>query len=231
MKKRKRELMARYSMSSFDIFVYEFFKILLGMDRAYRYISKISKWKYGKKDNLSRFCVEYYYHVAVGKYTYGWEQLKHHSIYLESIGSFCSIAFDVNIAEGTHPISYVTTSPIAYDPAFGMAKTYNKDVLALTHKAIIGNDVWIGRNAVILSGVKIGNGAIIGAGAVVIKDVPDYAIVGGVPAKIIRYRFTPEIIETLNKIKWWEWSDEKIISNLNLLSNPEKFIEKFKDSL
>jgi serine acetyltransferase len=78
-----------------------------------------------------------------------------------------------------------------------------------------------------LRGAKIGNGAVIGAGAVVTKDVPDYAIVGGVPAKIIRYRFEPEEIEALNRIKWWDWPDKKIKENIELMHNPKKFIKKF----
>ena len=122
----------------------------------------------------------------------------------------------------------VTTHPISYDPSFGMAKEYNKEARALVKQSIIGNDVWIGTNAILFPGIKIGNGAIIGAGAVVNKDVPDYAIVAGIPAKIIRYRFDNEIIEGLNQIKWWEWPDDKIKDNLDLLHNPNKFLEKFK---
>ncbi|MBR6669381.1 MAG: CatB-related O-acetyltransferase, partial [Ruminococcus sp.] len=74
----------------------------------------------------------------------------------------------------------------------------------------IGNDVWFGKNVLITNGANIGNGVIAGAGAVITKDVPDYAIVGGVPARIIRYRYTPEQIEALNKIQWWNWSDDEI---------------------
>ena len=79
---------------------------------------------------------------------------------------------------------------------------------------IIGNDVWIGYEAVIMSGVNIGDGAIIGTRAVVTKDIPPYTIVGGVPAKIIRKRFSDEVISQLLEIKWWDWNKEKIKNNI-----------------
>ena len=82
---------------------------------------------------------------------------------------------------------------------------------------VIGNDVWIGFNATIMPGVHIGNGAIIGTNALVTKDVPDYAIVGGNPAKLIRMRFDQETREKLLEIKWWDWSIDKILANLNML--------------
>ena len=77
----------------------------------------------------------------------------------------------------------------------------------------IKNDVWIGDNVIILAGVTVGNGACIGAGAVVTKDVPPYAIVGGNPARVIKYRFEPEVIKFLEDVKWWEWSDDRIKKN------------------
>lgn len=95
----------------------------------------------------------------------------------------------------------------------------------------IKNDVWIGERAIILSGVTIGNGAIIAAGAVVTKDVPDFAIVGGVPAKIIKYRFAPEEIDVLNKTHWWDWSDEKIRKSMQLFKNKEMFFKYFQNEV
>lgn len=93
---------------------------------------------------------------------------------------------------------------------------------------IIGNDVWVGLNAIILAGVKIGDGAIIGAGAVVTHSVPAYAIVGGVPAKILRYRYTEKQRAELLKIAWWNWSDEKIKTNAYYFyGDVDDFIQKF----
>ena len=84
---------------------------------------------------------------------------------------------------------------------------------------MIGNDVWIGYEAVIMSGVVIGDGAIIGAHAVVSKDVPPYTIVGGIPAKPIRKRFSDEVVSSLLEIKWWEWSDERIRENISAIQS------------
>ena len=97
------------------------------------------------------------------------------------------------------------------------------------NKLVIGNDVWVGTYAFInCSKVKsIGDGAIIGAGAVVLEDVPPYAVVVGVPAKIKRYRFPPEMIETLLRIKWWNWSIDEINANADALFSPEIFYERF----
>lgn len=93
----------------------------------------------------------------------------------------------------------------------------------------IGNDVWIGRDVTILPSVNIGDGAVIGTGAVVNRDIPPYAIAVGVPAKVIKYRFTPDEIEKLLKIKWWNWTDEQIKKNIDLLYKPELYFRRFKD--
>lgn len=94
----------------------------------------------------------------------------------------------------------------------------------------IGNDVWIGANSFINCSkvTTIGDGAIIGAGAVVLEDVPPYAVVGGTPAKVRRYRYAPEMIETLLKVRWWDWSVEEINANADALMRPEVFYERFR---
>jgi len=93
---------------------------------------------------------------------------------------------------------------------------------------VIGNDVWLGRNSLVLSGVTIGDGAVVAAGAVVTSDIPAYAIAGGVPAKVIRYRFTPEQIAALLRIRWWDWPDEAIVAEVDLLcgGNIDEFIRR-----
>lgn len=173
---------------------------------------------------------------TIGRYSYG--VMKHiHNPYLKEIGSFCSINKDANIGPINHPLSYISTNPILYrtileasgeemipgvlNPGSGV----DTFLVNGSKEIIIKNDVWIGTNTLIMPGVTIGNGAIIAGGAVVTKDVPDYAIVGGVPAKVIKYRFTKEEIKKLLTIKWWEWPIEKIKANVDLLRNPEKFFE------
>ncbi len=133
------------------------------------------------------------------------------------IGKFCSIACGAKFifTSANHTMKSLSTYPF---PIF--FEEWGLDVANVTEAwdnkgdIIIGNDVWIGYEAVILSGVTVGDGAIIGARAVVTKDVPPYTIVGGVPARHIRRRFDEETVTRLMELKWWEWSDEKIKNNL-----------------
>ena len=129
------------------------------------------------------------------------------------IGKFCSIACEAKFLfnSANHSLSSLSTYPF---PIF--FEEWNLDVKNITEAwdnkgdIVIGNDVWIGYEAVILAGVTIGDGAVIGARAVVTKDIPPYTIVGGVPAKPIRKRFSQETIDLLLKIKWWNWPEERI---------------------
>jgi acetyltransferase-like isoleucine patch superfamily enzyme len=132
-----------------------------------------------------------------------------------SIGRYCSIANNVLIGPAEHPTNYLSTYDVFLDYTFYKERSLKK--------TIIGNDVWIGANAVIRRGIKIGDGAVVGAGAIVLSDVPPYAIVAGVPAKIIRYRFNEEIIKKLLELKWWE-IDETLLSSMDF-SDIEKCIK------
>ncbi|MEK5040732.1 DapH/DapD/GlmU-related protein [Sporosarcina sp. FSL K6-3457] len=164
--------------------------------------------------------------IRIGKYTYGINpSTATYPDQIEEIGAFCSINYTASIGSKNHPIKFVSTHPFLYNANRGFIESDNTEY-RMDNKVIIGNDVWIGAHAVILPGVSIGNGAIVGAGAVVTKDVPPFAIVGGVPAKIIRYRFKQDIIEAMQEIKWWNWTDEKIKSNLDLFYSPEEFVKK-----
>lgn len=181
-----------------------------------------------KNEDLQYFCPfesTKQFKVKIGKYTYGVNQkTATYPEQIKEIGAFCSINYTASIGSMNHPTDLVSTHPFLYLQNRGfIAKDITK--YQLNKKVTIGNDVWIGAHAVILPGVKIGNGAIIGAGAVVTKDVPPYAIVGGVPAKVIRYRFSKEIINAMEEIQWWNWDDEKIKANLELFFNPEEFVK------
>lgn len=133
------------------------------------------------------------------------------------IGAFCSIGSSCSIGGGVHPTDRVSTSPVFYDSSNCFKeKNYISTDSRKPFKqpqTIIGNDVWIGENVFVSAGVNIGDGAVIGAHAVITKDVPPYAIVAGVPAKILRYRFDEATIKELMATQWWEWSDEKLAEN------------------
>jgi acetyltransferase-like isoleucine patch superfamily enzyme len=125
------------------------------------------------------------------------------------IGKFCSIAANVTIGPGIHKIDSVSTHPAFYLKDTPLLKVFVKEDLFVPFKlTTIGHDVWIGINAVLIDGVTIGTGAIIASGAVVTKDVPPYAIVGGVPAKVLRFRFGQIEIEKLLLSQWWMNTDE-----------------------
>ena len=173
-----------------------------------------------------------YHECFVGRGTYGYESLMKRGVLCDKIGRFCSINETARVVEN-HLLSAVTTSPIIENEIIPLSNFYKSENQCLSNskrinsKVTIGNDVWIGYRAIICQGVTIGDGAIIGAGAVVTKDVAPYTIVGGVPAKEIRKRFSDEIIAKFLKIKWWDWSLEKINTNLELFYQPEKFVGKF----
>lgn len=137
------------------------------------------------------------------------------------IGKFCSISGNVTVGLPTHPTNFISTSPIFFSPNNGTGTTWSnkKTFNDQPERTIIGNDVWIGINSIIMGGIKIGNGAIVAAGSIVTKDVPDYTIVGGVPAKVIRKRFDHETIANLTKSKWWDKPDYLLKQNIELFNN------------
>ena len=147
--------------------------------------------------------------ATIGDYTY---VEPYTTIISAQIGKYCSVGKCCQIGAWEHPIQNITTSPEILRKIVKRGDLYND----LPAPSIIGNDVWIGSNAVIKGGVQVGNGAIVAAGAVVTKNIPPYAIVAGVPAKIIRYRFEEDVVNKLLDLKWWDWSVEDIIKKKKL---------------
>jgi len=137
------------------------------------------------------------------------------SISRTTIGKFCSIGPDCKIGLGKHPTKdFISTHPIFFSTLKQAQVTFaDKDYFMEFEDIEIGNDVWIGANVIVVDGIKIGDGAIVATGSVVTKDIPPYAIVGGVPAKLIRYRFEKNEIEKLLKVKWWDMDIEYLKNN------------------
>jgi Acetyltransferase (isoleucine patch superfamily) len=152
------------------------------------------------------------------------------------IGRFCSIASNVVVIPEQHPLSFVSTWPFFYSSVFEEPswtsfqgpcryEGYREIIDSNSKRAfylIVGNDVWIGAHVLIKGGIRIGDGAVIGMGSVVTKDVPAYAIIGGNPAHLIRYRFEKDVIERLLLSKWWELPLEEIISLREDFGDPSK---------
>lgn len=132
------------------------------------------------------------------------------------IGNFCSISFDVKIGLRNHRLDVLSTSPYFYQKSKGWVANDN---MPLSEPVIIGHDVLISANAVIIEGIQIGTGAVVAAGAVVINDVPPYAVVAGVPAKIVKYRFEEEQIVNLLKSEWWLKPENHLRSKIEELNN------------
>lgn len=181
---------------------------LLGID--YRHILKVVDDVYLKEDHFS----------SVGIHTYD----NHAKVYRWSeapliIGKYCAISYGVKFVmdDGKHKVNVVSSYP------FKKNKVEQKEGITL------GNDVWIGMNAIILYGVHIGNGVTVAAGAVVTQDVPDYCVVAGVPAKIVKRKGSDEEIAEMNRIAWWDWDESTIEQRTDDFSMPiDRFVEKYK---
>ena len=172
---------------------------------------------------LRRIFLEYH-QIEIGLYSYGGcFDLGRIAVHTK-IGRYCSFADGVQVFNADHPLKFKSVHPFFYNPAFG----YVKHELISRNSLTIGNDVWLGHNAIILSSVRsIGDGAVIGAGAVVTKDVPDFAVVVGNPGKVIKYRFSEQTIQKLKQERWWD----KDIDDLQAkLENFVKHVEKSENA-
>jgi acetyltransferase-like isoleucine patch superfamily enzyme len=145
-------------------------------------------------------------------------------VYAADIGRFTSIANGVVIGGGRHPMEWVGMSPVFYAGRDSVKAKFSTHARGLVKRVSIGNDVWIGRSAIILPGVSIGHGAVVGAGAVVTKSVAPYAIVAGNPARLIRYRFTQTVVKRLLDTRWWDMEEDRLHRLGPVFPNVESFL-------
>ncbi len=188
------------------------------------YFTRIKNSKFEGNNYIG--ALSHIYNSKIGKMTYFNSNC---SILHTKIGRYCSVAGDVKVIVGAHPTNtWVSIHPAFYSKRNCCKVSYTDQNLFEEYKYVdkekkymveIGNDVWIGTKAMISGGVKIGDGAIVLAGAVVTKDVEPYSIVGGVPAKTIGKRFEDEDIEFLLNLKWWEKDDKWILKNAHLFND------------
>ncbi len=198
---------------SYSKILYNLYKIHKLRSVVIKLLNKLEKGQFYSE--TLRVIFEDFHEIEVGKYSYGcFEPVNIRP--MTKIGRYCSIGKGVKIFNANHPIRHKSLHPFFYDPVFNIVK---KEILN-RRWVTIGNDVWIGANAIITPSVEsIGDGAIIGTGAIVTKDVPNFAIVAGNPAKIIKYRFDDKTIKTLLAEKWWKKNIEDI-GNINEFTKP-----------
>lgn len=192
-----------------------------------KFFKKILRWKSIYKSRVDKTAKIYagteFHNSSIDRFSYvGYDC----EIISCRIGSFCSIANRVIIGGAKHPLGWVSTSPTFYNVSGGTGRHLGNLQFKPSTETIIDHDVWIGSRAIILQGVRIGTGAVIGAGAVVTKDVPPYAIVAGNPAKVIRFRFDSMTIEKFLDSEWWDLPTSKLSEISKYMNHPGTFLSE-----
>ncbi len=161
----------------------------------------------------------------IGRYSYMYGSC----LIKTKVGAFCSIASKTLIGGGGHPVDWASSSPVFYQKKNVLKTTFAHQKFTEYAETTIGNDVWIGSHCLIKGGVTIGDGAIIGMGSVVTKNVPPYEIWAGNPAKCIRKRFDDETIAKLLELKWWDWDEDKLYQYGKYFNDPKQLFAKLEE--
>ena len=166
------------------------------------------------------------FNSTLGRYSYIG---RHSCLICAKVGSFCSMGDEVKVGLGIHTLDKLSTCPIFTEKYNGTGSSWVDTNSAEPFKqVVVGNDVWIGERVMIMGGATIGDGSVIGAGAIVTKDVPPYTIVAGVPAKPIRKRFSEDIITRLEELKWWDMPEDKLKENIALFQKENVTVEELE---
>lgn len=207
-------------ISDIDVDIYKDVRIInstIELNSVIGDFSRITNSRLKGYNRIDRNCLVY--HSEIDEYSY----LGSASVIMNSIiGKFCSLSWGITIGPANHDYEYLTTHDFLYNDFYGIKSKSEKPVYNRFEKqTIIGNDVWIGTNVTILNGVKIGDGAVIGANTIVTKDVPPYSIVVGNPGKIVKFRFDEKHIEELLRLKWWELPKDKLMKTFDLFKSKD----------
>jgi phosphonate metabolism protein (transferase hexapeptide repeat family) len=186
------------------------------------YMADVQSGTFGRYNTLRKY--SRVRNASFGDYSYVGRSSQ---VYEAEVGKFTCIGPNVTIGPGEHPTDRVSIHPMFYSTlAQSNPVIVEKGSFEEMPITRIGHDVWIAHSAILRSGVTIGNGAIVAAGAVVVKDVPPYAIVGGVPAKVLSYRFDEEQRRRLEQIQWWNWDETKLRASVEEMNRPALFFRK-----
>ena len=207
----------------------KFLKFVFWSIYRVRYGVRVSSADVSIRVSLGRNCFigagsEVYGEAVLGDYSY----ISGPGSYVEDaeIGKFCAIARGVTIGVSNHNHSLVSSHDFLFNESFQVVE--NPPAETSKPRPVIGNDVWIGMGSYIMRGVTIGDGAVIAANSVVTKNVAPYSIVAGSPARHVKYRFSESIVSELLKIKWWDWSREKLKNEVEMFYNVEDFVARHK---